>query len=279
MNRARGKKQTCCGATSNAGSTIKITICTPAPPLTPRSSRSDNSPDFLLESRRAANRHDQREGSVLRGLFISRAKPIPDYLSLSVSTNPSKYRLRVSPPFAIASPIRKLLRRFNLSTGKPLSTRGGAGRIVRGNILRLHYSIDRSWIQYADRVTRAKGQREPRQRREGAGGNRGRRNEERACVRLSVFARVRRRQSRSLRCTSFDGRERERGEEGDREETTYVSSSTRGRRIYNGITFPRLYFGSKNAVSVPISSLPFSSIRTSMLFCETNSGPSSAPLA
>lgn len=73
-------------------------------------------------------------------------------------------------------------------------------------------------------------------------------------------------------------RERE-GEEGDREETTYVSSSTRGRRIYNGITFPRLYFGSKNAVSVPISSLPFSSIRTSMLFCETNSGPSSAPLA
>lgn len=73
--------------------------------------------------------------------------------------------------------------------------------------------------------------------------------------------------------------ERERGEEGDREETTYVSSSTRGRRIYNGITFPRLYFGSKNAVSVPISSLPFSSIRTSMLFCETNSGPSSAPLA
>lgn len=65
----------------------------------------------------------------------------------------------------------------------------------------------------------------------------------------------------------------ERGrEEGDREETTYVSSSTRGRRIYNGITFPRLYFGSKNAVSVPISSLPFSSIRTSMLFCETNAG-------
>lgn len=66
--------------------------------------------------------------------------------------------------------------------------------------------------------------------------------------------------------------ERERGEEGDREETTYVSSSTRGRRIYNGITFPRLYFGSKNAVSVPISSLPFSSIRISMLFCETNAG-------
>lgn len=107
------------------------------------------------------------------------------------------------------------------------------------------------------------------------------RNEERACVRLSVFARVRRRQSRSLRCTSFDGRERERGrKEIERRPPTY-------RRVHavDEYTTVLRSLGFISALKMPSlsRSRPFPSPRSehrcSFAKPTRDSGPYSAPLA
>lgn len=94
---------------------------------------------------------------------------------------------------------------------------------MRGNILRFHYSIDRSIVDiirgssYASE--RSKGTATEEGGKGGIGGNRyrGRRNEERACVRLSVFVQVRRRQSRSRSDARVSMKERkgEREREGE----------------------------------------------------------------
>lgn len=147
MNRARGKKQTCCGPESRgyllptAAQRLRLRFAhlrlSPSPP--PHSSRSDNFPDFLLllESSRefsATNRGrnddlTRRIGGGEGRFFVTRivcksSKTYPRFilsLSLSLSQSPRTRRntgcvfprrSTINYPTrlpAIASPIRKFL--------------------------------------------------------------------------------------------------------------------------------------------------------------------------